>query len=85
MRDYIHITDLAQGHIAALDYFEKLVDTNYEVFNLGGGQGYSVFEVIKTFEKYLGKKLDYQIAPRRPGDMARLVAKADKALKYLNW
>ena len=57
VRDYIHITDLAQGHMAALSYFEKMKDSNYEVFNLGGGVGYSVLEVIAAFEKYLGRKL----------------------------
>lgn len=58
---------------------------NYEVFNLGGGTGYSVFEVINSFEKFLGYKLNYKVGPRRQGDMARLLAIPKKANEKLNW
>lgn len=58
---------------------------NYEVFNLGCGTGYSVLEVIASFEKFLGYKLEYKLAPRREGDMARLVAVPKKANEKMNW
>ena len=86
VRDYIHITDLAQGHVKALEKFETMTDDyNYDVFNLGSGSGYSVYEVIKCFENALGRQLPVKVAPRREGDMAKLVAKVDKAEKELGW
>lgn len=60
-------------------------DYNYDVFNLGSGSGFSVFEVIKCFENALQHKLPFEIAPRREGDMAKLVAKVEKAEKQLGW
>lgn len=82
VRDYIHVVDLAKGHIAAI---EKVTDSGVHVYNLGTGNGYSVLEVIAAFEKACGKKLPYKICPRRAGDIAACYAKADKALKELEW
>ncbi|KAA3614665.1 MAG: UDP-glucose 4-epimerase GalE [Calditrichaeota bacterium] len=83
IRDYIHVNDLATAHISAMKYIcEK--DENLTV-NLGTGNGNSVFDVIKSAEKVVGIKLDFEITGRRPGDPAELVASSDKALKLLNW
>ena len=83
IRDYIHVIDLAVGHLKAL---EKL-DTNPGVvaFNLGTGMGSSVFEVVKAFEKACGKEIPYQIAPRRPGDAVQCYADPSLAEKELGW
>lgn len=83
IRDYIHVTDLAKGHIAALKYADKHNGT--EIFNLGSGRGYSVFEVIRAFEKACGKTLPYKITPRRPGDIAEYFADPGKANRILGW
>lgn len=83
VRDYIHVVDLAKGHIKAL---EKLQDNiGVEVYNLGTGRGYSVFEVIKAYEKACGKKIPYKIVDRRPGDIAICYADPSKANKELHW
>ena len=83
IRDYIHVTDLAIAHILAL---EKLNKTNKsEIYNLGNGNGFSVMQIIKTAEKVTGKKINYEIAPRRIGDPAILIASSEKAKKNLNW
>ena len=82
VRDYIHVVDLAKGHIAALD---KVRTSGVHVYNLGTGNGYSVLDVIHAFEKACGKKLPYKICPRRAGDIASCYARADKALKELGW
>jgi UDP-glucose 4-epimerase len=81
VRDYIHVVDLARGHIAALRALKKGLGT----YNLGTGRGVSVLEIIKAFEKACGRKLPYQIAPRRPGDIAACWASPDKAWKELGW
>lgn len=81
MRDYIHVVDLAKGHVAALDKMKKGV----EVYNLGTGEATSVIEMIKAFEKESGKKLPYKIAPRRAGDLAKVFADPSKAEKELGW
>ena len=81
--DYIHIDDLVEGHICALNHLELI--RGYETFNLGTGKGYSVYELIKCFEKITKKKLRVKISPRRSGDTAELYASSDKANKYLNW
>lgn len=65
VRDFIHVMDLADGHLRALEYFGKMDNCNYEVFNLGSGTGYSVMQVVKQFEELLGRKLDYSFGPRR--------------------
>ena len=68
VRDYIHVTDLAKGHLAALDYIGKY--GNYNVYNLGTGQGHSVLDVISTFQKISGIAINYKFSPRRSGDIA---------------
>lgn len=86
IRDYIHVMDLAEAHVRAL---ERLLDNesaqNYEVFNLGTGSGSSVMEVIKAFEKATGENLPYRIAERRPGDIMAAYADTTKANKVLGW
>ena len=82
VRDYIHVVDLAKGHIAALN---KVTTSGVHVYNLGTGNGYSVLDVIHAFEKACGKTLPYKICERRAGDIASCYAKADKALKELGW
>ena len=83
VRDYIHVVDLAKGHVAALRYAEK--HTGAEVFNLGTGIGYSVLDVIKAFEEANGVKVKYEIAPRRPGDIATCYSDPSKAKEMLGW
>ena len=83
VRDYIHVTDLAKGHVAALKYTET--HTGAEAVNLGTGKGYSVLDMIKAFEKANDIKIPYEIAPRRPGDIAASFANSEKAAKLLNW
>lgn len=83
VRDYIHVVDLALGHIKAL---EKISDTTgIYTYNLGSGQGTSVLELVQAFEKVNGVKVPYKIVDRRPGDVATCYANADKALAELNW
>jgi len=83
VRDYIHVVDLARGHIAALDALVKR-DASF-VVNLGTGQGYSVLEVVKAFEKASGKPVPYEIVARRPGDVAQCFANPAKALDVIGW
>ena len=83
VRDYIHVLDLATGHVAALNYATKHKGT--EVFNLGTGRGTSVLELVHAFEKANNIKLKYEIAARRPGDIATSYADVSKAKKILNW
>lgn len=86
IRDYIHIVDLAQAHVVAVKrLLRKKNETPFEVFNLGTGQGYSVFEVIKAFEKVSGEKLNYTVAPRRTGDVEQIYADTTHANKVLGW
>ncbi|MFQ5543083.1 MAG: UDP-glucose 4-epimerase GalE [Nitrospiria bacterium] len=83
VRDYIHVVDLAMGHLKAL---EKLGSSpGAVIYNLGTGRGYSVLEVIAAFEKASGKKIPYQIVPRRPGDIAQCFADPLRAKKELDW
>ena len=82
VRDYIHVVDLALGHVKAI---EKINEAGVHIYNLGTGKGYSVLDVIKAFEKACGKKLPYKICPRRPGDIAACYAKVDKAKRELDW
>jgi UDP-glucose 4-epimerase len=83
VRDYIHVVDLARGHIKAL---AKLTENPGVVtYNLGTGQGYSVLEVISGFAEASGKQVSYRIAPRRPGDIASCYADPTKAEKELGW
>ena len=83
VRDYIHVVDLAIGHIKALDRLLKV--NGCEVYNLGTGKGYSVLDVVKAFEKASGLKINYRIAPRRAGDVACCYADATKAKEVLGW
>lgn len=86
VRDYIHVSDIAHAHTLALNYLvEKKNKTNCDVFNLGSGNGSTVLEVIKTFEKVSGEKLNYAIGPRRAGDVVAIYANNDKAVKELGW
>lgn len=83
VRDYIHIVDLARGHVAALKYaFEH---KGYEIFNLGTGRGTSVLELIHAFEQSTGVKIPYRITGRRAGDIAECYAATEKAERILNW
>lgn len=82
VRDYIHVVDLAKGHVCAI---EKIAASGVYVYNLGTGIGYSVLDVIHAFEKACGHKLAYSIKPRRPGDIAACYADAGKAKRELGW
>lgn len=84
VRDYIHIVDLAKAHIKGVEKLTS-IDGGLLVYNLGTGKGYSVLEMVKTFEKVNNIKVNYKIAPRRDGDIAECYANADKAEKELNW
>ena len=86
LRDYIDVIDLSKAHVAALKKLENGKENpKYDVFNLGTGNGTSVLEVIQTFEKATGEKVDYRIGPRRPGDVESVYARTDKAFELLNW
>lgn len=86
IRDYIHVCDIAHAHTLALQYLIENKNTeNCEVFNLGTGNGVSVLEAINAFEKVSGKKLNYKIAPRRPGDIMAIYANNSFAKEKLNW
>ena len=83
VRDYIHVVDLAEGHIAALKYIEA--NEGVLTVNLGTGKGSSVLDVVKAFEKASGVTINYKIAPRRPGDIATCYADPKKAYEVLGW
>lgn len=83
VRDYIHVVDLAQGHLKALEQIEN--NDGLEVYNLGTGRGYSVLEVVEAFKRASGKEIPYQIVKRRPGDIATCYADPSKALEQLGW
>lgn len=86
IRDYIHVCDIAHAHILALQYLiEKRNSSPCEIFNLGTGNGITVLEVIHSFEKVSGVKLNYKIGPRRPGDIIAIYANNSFAKKQLNW
>lgn len=84
VRDYIHVVDLAKGHIKALEKLEK-ENTGMYIYNLGTGTGYSVLDMVNAFEEATGKTVKYQIAPRRPGDIATCYSNPEKAKKELGW
>ena len=84
VRDYIHVVDLAKGHIKALEKLEKEQSGLY-IYNLGTGTGYSVLDMVKAFEKTTGRKVPYKITNRRPGDIAMCYADPSKARRELNW
>lgn len=85
VRDYIHVVDLAKAHVAALKALQKESAANYEVFNIGTGKGSTVLEVIKTFEAVSGQKLNYEVGPRRPGDVEQVYGDVRKAQSQLGW
>ena len=83
VRDYIHVVDLAKGHVKAIEALDRLEGVN--VFNLGTGKGYSVLEIVAAFAKACGKDIPYQIDPRRPGDIAECWSNPAKAKEVLGW
>ncbi len=83
VRDYIHVVDLALGHLKAIEHCSDKPGTH--IYNLGTGNGYSVLQIIDAFSKACGKELPYQIDPRRPGDIAECYANAQKAKDELGW
>ncbi len=83
VRDYIHVVDLAIGHVKAIDYI--LTNPGLDIINLGTGTGYSVLDMVKAFSKACGKELPYEIKPRREGDIAMCYADPAKALNVLGW
>lgn len=82
VRDYIHVVDLARGHVAAI---QKLNEPGVHIYNLGTGKGYSVLDMVHAFEKACGKKLPYEIKPRRAGDVPACYATSAKAERELGW
>ena len=86
IRDYIHVVDLAKAHIKAI---ERMLGgksaSRYEVFNIGTGAGYSVLDIIKSFERVSGVRLNYRITPRRAGDIEKIWADPSKANEALGW
>lgn len=86
VRDYIHVCDIAHAHTLALNYLlEARNETNCDIFNLGTGDGLTVLEIIREFEKVSGAKLNYEMGPRRSGDVVAIYANNDKAQKLLGW
>lgn len=86
IRDYIHVVDLAKAHVAAIKLLEKgNPNGNYDVFNVGTGNGYSVLEAIRAFEQASGQSLNYQIGPRRQGDIVKVWGDVRKSAKELGW
>ena len=83
VRDYIHVVDLAVGHVKALEFLDK--NAKIEYYNLGTGRGYSVLEMVEAFQKVNNVEVPYKFAPRRDGDIATCYADTSKALKDLNW
>ena len=84
VRDYIHVVDLAEGHVAALKLFEQ-EKCGLHIYNLGTGMGYSVLEMISAFSKAVGKEIPYEVTDRRPGDIPACYADCTKALEELHW
>ncbi|MBZ4189484.1 UDP-glucose 4-epimerase GalE [Niabella beijingensis] len=86
VRDFIHVSDIAHAHTLAIKYLEEVKNkSNYEIFNLGTGNGVTVLEAIQSFEKVSGVKLNYEIGPRRPGDVIAIYANNDHAVQSLGW
>lgn len=83
IRDYIHVMDLAEGHVASLEYLDKF--KGFDVFNLGSGLGISVLELVLAFEKICGIKINYRYVARRKGDLAAYYANPARANNILNW
>lgn len=89
IRDYIHVMDLAEGHVAALAYLSESgrdrASSGFLTLNLGTGRGYSVFETVQAFAKAIGRDIAHKVVARRPGDVARVVADPSLAEKLLDW
>ena len=85
VRDYIHVVDLAKGHVAALQYLQHQTQLGFEPINLGTGKGTSVLQLVNAFIKTTSQPVPYSIAPRRPGDIASCYASSDKAKSLLGW
>ena len=85
IRDYIHVVDLAIGHLKAIEKLEKNPQLGLKVYNLGTGNGYSVLQVVNAFEKASKRPVPYKICPRRPGDIAECWADPSLAAKELGW
>ncbi|MFZ7116311.1 MAG: UDP-glucose 4-epimerase GalE [Bacteroidota bacterium] len=86
VRDYIHVVDIAKAHISAIELLiKKKNPSKFEIYNLGSGNGNTVLEVIRTFERVTGQKLNYKLGSRRPGDVEKVYADTTKAFKGLNW
>lgn len=87
IRDYIHVVDLAKGHVKALDAFkaEAFANGGCRPYNLGTGQGYSVLDIIHTFERVTGRRINYEIVGRRAGDLAECFANPERVLRELGW
>ena len=83
IRDYVHVEDLAQAHLKALEFMQ--VNEGFSAFNLGNGNGFSVLEVITACEHVLGKRVEYQFSDRREGDPPVLIADSRKAAAQLGW
>ncbi len=83
IRDYVHIVDLAKAHVVALEQLEKT--KGFDIFNLGTAKGYSVFDIVNTYNKVIGKEIPYKMGERRPGDVDALVCVCEKANRELNW
>lgn len=84
LRDYVHVMDIADAHVCALERFKKTA-CKLEIYNLGSGKGSTVLEVIKSFEKVSGKKLDYTVVERRVGDVEKIYADTTLAISLLKW
>lgn len=86
IRDFIHVVDLAKAHVKALDLLTEQRDANYyDVFNVGTGEGYTVLQLINTFEEVNGVKVNYTIGARRPGDVEQIYAQSDKVNNVMKW
>jgi UDP-glucose 4-epimerase len=86
IRDYIHVSDIAEAHVLALDFLQSgKNETNCEVFNLGNGNGVTVLEMLHTFEQETGIKLNYIIGPRRAGDVPAIYSDSHHAQEKLGW
>ncbi|WP_247231479.1 UDP-glucose 4-epimerase GalE [Telluribacter sp. SYSU D00476] len=86
VRDFIHVVDLAKAHVKAIELLdEQTISDYYDVFNVGTGQGHTVLELITTFEEVNGVKLNYNIGPRRPGDVEKIYAQSDKVNTVMKW
>jgi UDP-glucose 4-epimerase len=85
VRDYVHVSDIARAHVLALKHLEKKTAPKYDVINLGTGKGSTVLEMIASFQKATGQKLNFTIGPKRPGDIEAVYSDTKKAKKVLRW